>query len=51
VDNVVYGQYQQAYAGLSLKYGVVVDRVVAHAAVNNLATRVDQVAMLEKQFL
>jgi hypothetical protein len=51
VDNVVYGQCQQAYVGQSLKYGVVVDQVVAHAAANNHVIQAVLVAMLEEQFL
>jgi len=50
-DVVVYGQYQVAQRGPSLKYGVVVDPAVAHVAVSKHKVVVDLVHMLVKLFV
>jgi len=51
VDNVVYGHYQVAQRGPNLKYGVVVDQVVAHVAVCKHKVVVDLVHMPVKLFV
>jgi hypothetical protein len=51
VECVVYGRYQVAQLGPSLKYGVVVDRAVAHVAVNKHKVVAAQVHMPVKLFV
>jgi len=49
--SVVYGQFQQAQLGPSLKYGAVVDQAVAHVAVCKHKVAVAQVHTLVKLFV